>query len=172
MGGRREETHGNREEKFRPQGTQVPGEDPTWAVTQCDNPLQYSCWRRWASGPMASRKVCPHSSWEYWGLLGGHHLQSVFLGNPRMNPGISLCVGNSHVQVLDRLASPAGPGVKPRPTRHRGGPGLGLCVLRSFLQASQTVLSHLPKVRLRRWGGLQHIGHGHAFLIDTILSSK
>ena len=143
MGGRREETHGNREEKFRPQGTQVPGEDPTWAVTQCDNPLQYSCWRRWASGPMASRKVCPHSSWEYWGLLGGHHLQSVFLGNPRMNPGISLCVGNSHVQVLDRLASPAGPGVKPRPTRHRGraragplcseelSPGISNCAISS-----------------------------------------
>ena len=37
-----------------------------------------------------------------------------------MNPGISLCVVNSRVQVLDRLASPAGPGVKPRPTRHRG----------------------------------------------------
>ena len=33
MGGRREETHGNREEKFRPQGTRVPGEGPTWAVT-------------------------------------------------------------------------------------------------------------------------------------------
>ena len=36
LGGRREVTCAVREEKFRAQGTQVPGEGPTWAVTQHD----------------------------------------------------------------------------------------------------------------------------------------
>lgn len=63
LGGRREVTCGVREEKFRAQGTQVPGEGPTWAVTQQDrHTVQVG-----SAGLVASHKVCPRGSWEYLG---------------------------------------------------------------------------------------------------------
>ena len=53
-----------------------------------------------------------------------------------MDPGILRLVGNSHVQVLEGSVSPPGPGVKPPRTRPGEGPGLGLYVLRCFLQVA------------------------------------
>ena len=120
MGGRREVTRGDREEKFRPQGTQVPGEGPTWSVTQCDNPLQYSCLEKmgcWLHGFLQS--VSP----QFLGVLGASWRESTterVSGKPQdESRNLTVCWKQS-CPGSGQTASPAGPGVKPRPTRHRG----------------------------------------------------
>ena len=71
-----------------------------------------------------------------------------------------------------QTASPAGPGVKPRPTRHRGRARAGsLCSEERSPGISNRAVPSTQS-EAEKTERLQHVGHAHAFPIDSILSSK